>query len=177
LIVWTRTGILVILLLLETSAHGDPIQVCPDNPHSYFYQGKPIVLITSAEHYGQFMPPFGGMWDYHPPKHHNLPHERLAAGSRDSTRWCLTELLCNLEKGTVRAAAADAPNTLGIRNGERSFRADSNLTANSRLGRRSRSRGRSRGSKKSGREDPWRAAGAHDYPRPSILEKPRPTTC
>jgi hypothetical protein len=52
----------------------------------------------------QFMPPFGGMWDYHPPKHHNLPHETLAQGSRDSTRWCTTELLCNLEKGTVRAA-------------------------------------------------------------------------
>ncbi len=52
----------------------------------------------------QFMPPHGGMWDYHPPKHHNLPHETLAKGSRDSARWCTTELLCNLEKGTLRAA-------------------------------------------------------------------------
>jgi Domain of Unknown Function (DUF1080) len=52
----------------------------------------------------QFMPPFGGMWDYHPPKHRNLPHETLAQASRDSTRWCTTELLCNLEKGTMRAA-------------------------------------------------------------------------
>ena len=52
----------------------------------------------------QFMPPFGGMWDYHPPKHHNLPHETLAPGSKDSTQWCTTEILCNLEKGTVRAA-------------------------------------------------------------------------
>ena len=52
----------------------------------------------------QFMPPHGAMWDYHPPKHHNLPHETLAAGSRDFTRWCTTELLCNLEKGTLRAA-------------------------------------------------------------------------
>jgi hypothetical protein len=52
----------------------------------------------------QFMPPHGAMWDYHPPKHHNLPHEILAKGSRDFTRWCTTELLCNLEKGTVRAA-------------------------------------------------------------------------
>ena len=52
----------------------------------------------------QFMPPFGGMWDYHPPKHHNLPHETLAPGSRDSTQWHVTELLCNIEKGTMRAA-------------------------------------------------------------------------
>lgn len=52
----------------------------------------------------QFMPPFAGMWDYHPPKHHNLPHEKLAQGSNDSARWCTTEILCNLEKGTMRAA-------------------------------------------------------------------------
>jgi hypothetical protein len=52
----------------------------------------------------QFMPPFGGMWDYHPPKHHNLPHEKLAEGSKDSSKWCVTEILCNLGKGTMRAA-------------------------------------------------------------------------
>lgn len=52
----------------------------------------------------QFMPPHGAMWDYHPPKHHNLRHETVAKGSRDFTRWCTTELLCDIEKGTVRAA-------------------------------------------------------------------------
>jgi hypothetical protein len=52
----------------------------------------------------QFMPPHGAMWDYHPPKHHNLPHETLAEGSRDFTRWSTTELLCDLEKGVMRAA-------------------------------------------------------------------------
>jgi hypothetical protein len=52
----------------------------------------------------QFMPPHGAMWDYHPPKHHNLPHETLAPGPKDFTRWSTTELLCDLEKGTVRAA-------------------------------------------------------------------------
>jgi hypothetical protein len=30
----------------------EPIKVAPANPHYYFYQGKPILLITSAEHYG-----------------------------------------------------------------------------------------------------------------------------
>lgn len=52
----------------------------------------------------QFMPPFGGMWDYHPPKHHDLPHQTIAKGPRDSERWHTTELLCDLDKGTVRAA-------------------------------------------------------------------------
>ncbi len=52
----------------------------------------------------QFMPPFAGMWDYHPPQHRNLPHETIAKGSNDSTQWCTTEILCNLEKGTMRAA-------------------------------------------------------------------------
>lgn len=52
----------------------------------------------------QFMPPHGAMWDYHPPKHHNLPHETLAQGSKDYTQWHVTELLCNVEKGTMRAA-------------------------------------------------------------------------
>jgi hypothetical protein len=42
--------------------------------------------------------------DYHPPKHRNFPHETLAKGSRDFTKWCTTELVCNLEKGTLRAA-------------------------------------------------------------------------
>jgi hypothetical protein len=52
----------------------------------------------------QFMPPHGAMWDYHPPKHHNLPHDQLAKGPRDFTKWCTTELLCDIKKGTVRAA-------------------------------------------------------------------------
>jgi hypothetical protein len=39
-----------------------------------------------------------------PPKHHNLPHETIAKGSKDFTEWHTTELLCNLEEGTVRAA-------------------------------------------------------------------------
>jgi len=52
----------------------------------------------------QFMPPHGAMWDYHPPMHHNLPHETLAQGSRDFTQWHVTEMLCNIDKGTMRAA-------------------------------------------------------------------------
>jgi hypothetical protein len=52
----------------------------------------------------KFMPPHGAMWDYHPPKHHNLPHETIAHGPNDFTQWHTTELLCSIEKGTMRAA-------------------------------------------------------------------------
>jgi len=31
---------------------GDVVCVCRKNPHYYFYRGKPVLLITSAEHYG-----------------------------------------------------------------------------------------------------------------------------
>jgi hypothetical protein len=39
-------------LLSGSGVLAEPIQVAPANPHYYFYQGKPILLITSAEHYG-----------------------------------------------------------------------------------------------------------------------------
>src|SRR5690242_19108784 len=35
-----------------SEATGTPLAVHPENPHSYIFQGKPTVLITSAEHYG-----------------------------------------------------------------------------------------------------------------------------
>jgi len=41
------------LALLATSRLlADPIRVSPENPHYYSYHGRPILLITSAEHYG-----------------------------------------------------------------------------------------------------------------------------
>ena len=32
-----------------------PIQLHPDNPHFFLYKGKPLALITSAEHYGALL--------------------------------------------------------------------------------------------------------------------------
>ncbi len=52
----------------------------------------------------QFMPPNGSMWNYHPPQHKNLPHETLVKTKKDYSKWSTTELLFNLEKGTMRAA-------------------------------------------------------------------------
>ena len=47
-------GLAFILPLLCTgqSADNRPIRLHPDNPHYFQYQGKPTLLITSAEHYG-----------------------------------------------------------------------------------------------------------------------------
>ena len=51
----------------------------------------------------QFMPPFAGMWDYHPPNTITCRSDRRPWLERFHP-WCTTELLCNLEKGTMRAA-------------------------------------------------------------------------
>jgi hypothetical protein len=40
------------LTLFVTQLIAAPISVHPDNPHYYFFNGKPTILITSAEHYG-----------------------------------------------------------------------------------------------------------------------------
>ncbi len=34
---------------------GGPIQLHPENPHYFLYKGKPLALITSAEHYGALL--------------------------------------------------------------------------------------------------------------------------
>ncbi len=42
----------VLCILSAFAALAEPIKLHPANPHYYIYQGKPTVLITSAEHYG-----------------------------------------------------------------------------------------------------------------------------
>src|SRR6267142_2272692 len=40
------------LTLIVGQHTAEPISVHPDNPHYYLFNGKPTILITSAEHYG-----------------------------------------------------------------------------------------------------------------------------
>jgi hypothetical protein len=40
------------LTLVAGQLAAEPIKVHPDNPHYYLFNGKPTILITSAEHYG-----------------------------------------------------------------------------------------------------------------------------
>ena len=43
---------ILISTLLAMVLHAEPIKVHPGNPHYYLFDGKPTILITSAEHYG-----------------------------------------------------------------------------------------------------------------------------
>ena len=52
----------------------------------------------------QWMPPFGGMWSYHPPMHHGLSAMKLAPSPSPGGTWHTSELLLNLDKGTLRVA-------------------------------------------------------------------------
>lgn len=37
---------------LTCFSQNEPIKLLPENPHYFEYKGKPLALITSAEHYG-----------------------------------------------------------------------------------------------------------------------------
>jgi hypothetical protein len=43
-------------------AYQGPIRLLPENPHYFEYKGKPLVLVTSAEHYGALL---NGDFDFH----------------------------------------------------------------------------------------------------------------
>ena len=46
---------LIALVSCDQTAPVAPIRLHPENPHYFFYKDKPLVLITSAEHYGAVM--------------------------------------------------------------------------------------------------------------------------
>jgi len=48
----TLSSFVVILLLAGQSSFAQTIRVDTTNPHYFFFNGKPTILITSAEHYG-----------------------------------------------------------------------------------------------------------------------------
>jgi hypothetical protein len=51
----------LISALLAMGLRAEPIKLHPDNPHYYLFNGKPAILITSAEHYGAVV---NGDFDY-----------------------------------------------------------------------------------------------------------------
>ena len=51
----------LILVFLLVRAHAQTIAIDPKNPHYYSFQGKPTILVTSAEHYGAVV---NGEFDY-----------------------------------------------------------------------------------------------------------------
>jgi hypothetical protein len=51
---YSMTGFLL-LLIFENLCAQQPVSLNRDNPHYLQYQGKPIILITAAEHYGSLI--------------------------------------------------------------------------------------------------------------------------
>lgn len=45
-------GIAFLCFMITIACNNAPIQVCPTNPHYFSYHGKPVILITSDQHYG-----------------------------------------------------------------------------------------------------------------------------
>src|SRR5690349_3414498 len=56
-----RRALLVLWALGAAGSYGEPIKLNPVNPHYYLFDGKPTILITSAEHYGGVV---NGEFDY-----------------------------------------------------------------------------------------------------------------
>jgi hypothetical protein len=52
----------------------------------------------------QWMPNYGGLWSYYPPKDRGVPSTKVAPSPTDWTKWHQSELLLILDKGTLRAA-------------------------------------------------------------------------
>lgn len=52
----------------------------------------------------QWMPPSGTMWSYHPPMHHYVEGMEVGDVEVSDTEWHTSELLLNLDMGTLRAA-------------------------------------------------------------------------
>ena len=57
----TRNWSIAAVVFSAAILSAQPIRLHPDNPHYYLFQGKPTVLITSAEHYGGVV---NGAFDY-----------------------------------------------------------------------------------------------------------------
>jgi hypothetical protein len=78
--------LLPLLISASAIAAGEPIKPHPLNPHYFVYQGKPTILITSAEHYGAVI---NKAFDYVPYldtlKAHGLNYTRFYAGAMFET--------------------------------------------------------------------------------------------
>lgn len=49
------TCIFASLTVFDVSLPAEPVKLHPENPHYLMYNGKPTILITSAEHYGSVL--------------------------------------------------------------------------------------------------------------------------
>lgn len=73
---------LVLVVLTGVVVSAEPIKTHPVNPHYFSYQGKPTVLITSAEHYGAVLnKDFDYVAYFDELKAHQLNYTRIYPGA------------------------------------------------------------------------------------------------
>ncbi|MGB8481840.1 MAG: hypothetical protein WCE63_23805 [Acidobacteriaceae bacterium] len=89
---------------LTTGLFAEPVHVCPANPHYYCMNGHPVLLITSAEHYGSVI---NGDFDYVPYldklKAYGLNYTRIYPGAMFETydKWIAGNPLGPTSEGLV----------------------------------------------------------------------------
>jgi hypothetical protein len=83
-----KVALLLVFIVAISSA--EPVKVSPTNPHYYWMNGRPVLLITSAEHYGGII---NGDFDYVPYfdklKKYGLNYTRIYPGAMFETfgKW------------------------------------------------------------------------------------------
>lgn len=84
------SGVILFVSLFTTGLFAVPVSICPQNMHYYCMNGQPVLLITSAEHYGSVV---NGDFDYIPYldklKAYGLNYTRIYAGAMFETydKW------------------------------------------------------------------------------------------
>ena len=92
--------ILLATLITTHLASAEPLELHPQNPHYFLYQGKPTIIITSAEHYGavlnldfDFRPYFKEL------QAHGLNNTRTFSGAYVEPQWAF-----KIEQNTLAPA-------------------------------------------------------------------------
>ena len=52
-----KTILIIIYFLFYTGLAGQPVSLHPGNPHYFMFMGKPLLIVTSGEHYGAVLNP------------------------------------------------------------------------------------------------------------------------
>jgi hypothetical protein len=77
-----RLLFLIISTTILLSAFSQPISLHPDNPHYFFFRGKPLAIISSGEHYGAVInPDFDYVKYLTTLQKEGMPYTRLFAGT------------------------------------------------------------------------------------------------
>jgi hypothetical protein len=90
-----------LMFLVAASTPAAPLRLHPDNPHYFLYHGKPMVIITSGEHYGAVL-----NRDFNYRRYlETLAHDRLNGARLWSGAYCEPTTAFNIANNTLAPAA------------------------------------------------------------------------